>query len=119
MRYKSNIQGVCGALDGAVSPPDDQVTGPYGELDGVVSPTDELDMPKLVKLVKIGPSGELDGTPTLPDGRDTTKIVETNLALGAEDNKHSNHLRMQGGTDNGDLHVHEVTLLSTLRSVSD
>nr|GEV47436.1 hypothetical protein [Tanacetum cinerariifolium] len=33
---KSNIQGVCGALDGAVSPPDDQV------------------MAKLVKLVKMG-----------------------------------------------------------------
>ncbi|GKD31274.1 zinc finger, CCHC-type containing protein [Tanacetum coccineum] len=86
---KSNIQGVCGALDGAITHPDDQVTpnlvklvkmGPYGELYGVVSPLDELDTPKLVKLVNIsGPSGELDGTPTLLDGRDTTKTVETYL----------------------------------------
>ncbi|GJU70252.1 RNA-directed DNA polymerase, eukaryota [Tanacetum coccineum] len=33
---KSNIQGVCGALDGAVI-----ISGPCGELDGVVSPPDE------------------------------------------------------------------------------
>nr|GEV28651.1 hypothetical protein [Tanacetum cinerariifolium] len=46
---------VCGALDGAVTHSDDQVTS------------------KLVKLVEIGPSGELDGTTTLLDGRDTTK----------------------------------------------
>ncbi|GJS09598.1 reverse transcriptase domain-containing protein [Tanacetum coccineum] len=93
-----NIQGVCGALYGAITPPDDQdmielvklilsalrkfsADSPYGELDGVVSPPDELDTPKLVKLVQIGPSGELDGTPTLPDGRDTTKTVETNLVI--------------------------------------
>ncbi|GKA59632.1 hypothetical protein Tco_0758945 [Tanacetum coccineum] len=78
----SNIQGVCGALDGGVSPPDDQVTtklvklvqiGPYGKLNGVVSPPDELVTPKLVKLIKICSSGELDGAPTLPDGLDTPK----------------------------------------------
>ncbi|GKD08232.1 hypothetical protein Tco_1187917, partial [Tanacetum coccineum] len=88
MDFEINIQGVCGALDGDVSPPDDQDTaklvklvqiGPYGELDGVVSPSDELDTPKLVKLVEMGPSGELDGAPTLSDGRDTIKTVETNL----------------------------------------
>ncbi|GJW23176.1 hypothetical protein Tco_0033798 [Tanacetum coccineum] len=78
-----NIQGVCGALDGAVTPPDFQdmielvigidnlgqqavgvfskyisleiiISGPYGELDGDVSPPDELDTPKLVKLVEMG-----------------------------------------------------------------
>nr|GEV08625.1 hypothetical protein [Tanacetum cinerariifolium] len=58
-----DIQGVCGALDGAVSSPGDQVTGKlvklvqmgsYGELDGVVSPPDELDTPKSVKLVEMG-----------------------------------------------------------------
>ncbi|GKC03145.1 hypothetical protein Tco_0994755 [Tanacetum coccineum] len=95
LSLKSNIQGVCGALDGAVSPPDDKDTaklvklvqiGPYGELDGVVSPPDELDTPKLVKLDNIsGPSGKLDGTSTLSDGQDTTKTVETNLNLAAKE----------------------------------
>ncbi|GJS25976.1 putative ribonuclease H-like domain-containing protein [Tanacetum coccineum] len=92
---KNNIQGVCGALDGAVTPPEDQDMielvklilsalgkfSPYGEFDEVVTPPDELVTPELQKLVKMGhcPSGELDGAPTLPDGRDTTKTVETNL----------------------------------------
>ncbi|GKE65651.1 hypothetical protein Tco_1519812, partial [Tanacetum coccineum] len=87
---------VCGALDGAVTPSDDQdmielvigidnlgkqsnIQGVCGGLDGAVSPPDDQDTAKLVKLVQIGSSGELDGAPTLPDGRDTTKTVETNL----------------------------------------
>nr|GEU95549.1 hypothetical protein [Tanacetum cinerariifolium] len=65
----SNIQGVCGALNGAITHPDDQVT------------------PNLVKQVQMGDfqvnisgsSGELDETPTLPDVRDMTKTMETNL----------------------------------------
>ncbi|GKA38101.1 hypothetical protein Tco_0724666 [Tanacetum coccineum] len=93
---RSNIQGVCGSLDGAVTPPDDQdmiklvigidnlghqsnIHGVCGSLDGAVTPSDDQDTAKLVKLVQIGPSGELDGTPTLPDGQDTTKTVETYL----------------------------------------
>ncbi|GJT65661.1 hypothetical protein Tco_1017141 [Tanacetum coccineum] len=90
--------GVCGALDGAVTPSDDQdmielvigidnlgkqsnIQGVCGGLDGAVSPPDDQDTAKLVKLVQIGSSGELDGAPTLPDGRDTTKTVETNLVI--------------------------------------
>ncbi|GKC40768.1 hypothetical protein Tco_1053152 [Tanacetum coccineum] len=53
-------------------------SGPSGALDEAVTPPDELDTIELVKLINIsGPSGELDGTPTLPDGRDTTKTVFT------------------------------------------
>ncbi|GJR28405.1 hypothetical protein Tco_1104637 [Tanacetum coccineum] len=82
----SNIQGVCGALDGAVTPSDDQdmidlrnIQGVCGALDGAVNPPDDQDSAKLVKIVKIGPSGELDGTSTLSDGRDTTKTMKINL----------------------------------------
>ncbi|GKA30287.1 hypothetical protein Tco_0716592, partial [Tanacetum coccineum] len=63
----TNIQGVRGALDGAVI-----ISGPYAELDGVVSPPDEL--------VNIsGPSGELDGALTLLDGRGN---CESDMAIG-------------------------------------
>ncbi|GJZ46629.1 retrovirus-related pol polyprotein from transposon TNT 1-94 [Tanacetum coccineum] len=53
-------------------------SGPSGALDEAVTPPDELDTTELVNIS--GPSGELDGTSTLPDGRDTTKTVETYLA---------------------------------------
>ncbi|GJY80533.1 putative ribonuclease H-like domain-containing protein, partial [Tanacetum coccineum] len=101
MDFKSNIQGVYGSLDGAVTPPDDQdkiklliavdnlgqqsnIQGVCGFLDGVVTPPDDQDMNKLVIGIDNlghqsniqGVCGSLDGAVTLSDDQDTAKLVK-------------------------------------------